>query len=292
MSLEVSASLRPLSYRQEKAKLLEEMIALFAQSPYVSHVFVADADEESCDLDPDLVLAFDSDVLAEMVEALDALMAQTFNLLFPGLFDKNEDGRQGAAFVYLISSNGQLFQVKVLLTASEEVFGLPYVRRAKLSFTNPVDKRRPPTEGRPLAQIAGRIDGDCGLEQVFIEVFHAGMNVQSAIEKRQLFLNYAATQRLSITLRNLMHAALDPEHVCSGWSGFVNVLSSSELGSTHLAAYEALISGSAVHTETTLLSAIGMAISFMKDADSSILERFDEPISFYLRCMGKRVKRM
>jgi hypothetical protein len=290
MSLDDNVGARQLSTDgREKAKLLDEMTGLFAESPYVSHIFTADGYEEGGDFDPDLVVAFDIEALPAAVETLDTLMGQTFTLLFPGTFDKGPDGASGIGAAYLILANGRLFQVKVLLTTSGEVLRLPCVRHAKLSFNNPAGKKGwHRSEVETSARIADLISVNCGLENLFIEVFQAATTVQSAIDRRALFLNHAATHRLTIALRNLMRAALDPEQLSSGWAGFARSLSFSQLGSAHLAAYEAVLSGPAVHTQITLLSAIRFAINFMKDADNAILERLEGPISFYTRSIARK----
>jgi hypothetical protein len=271
---------------RERAKLLDDMTALFAQSPYVSHVFVTAEDDDS-NFNPHLLVAFGIEVFDSAVGAFENLLAQTISLVFPGLIVKSEDGCDGIGFVFLISAGGKLIQLEISLITSEQVPLLPRLRHARLLFTRPVNASAPPlSERKTSAQIADTIGQTFGMEEAFIAVFHAGMTVRSAIARRDSFLNYETTHGLNIALRNLMRTALDSQRVSSGWSGFANVLSSNEHGLKHAPAFKSMISGSAVHTETTLLSAIRLAIDFMKDVDGAIPERFDEPISYYLKCMG------
>jgi hypothetical protein len=269
-----------LENKPERFKLFNDLVGLFARSPYLSHVFIRESLSRSiCEQDHDMVLAFDTASLAPVVETLDTLLAQEFNLLFPGLLDANGRGSDYLGFTYLFGVGRNLHQVRILLTDTESVRKLPHMRRMKLLRSN---GRAVAHEGASRAPVNG--SGSYGVEQHFIEVLLRGLDVQLRIRHSQIFLNYEASHRLLTALKNLLRAAFDPQRMSDGWYNLVDGISRTPLGKQCLSAFEGVVCSPAVHDQKSLSTVLHTAHEIVGEVAPEVCERHAESIEFYFKC--------
>lgn len=268
--------------------LLEELLGLFSQSPYLSHAFVRGSitrNELDRASDLDLVLAYDGEQYPEIVKNLDQLMAENFNTLFPGWQDTIVADFGGLGFVYLIERQRTLFQVDIYILPTERAMGLQKKAKSKMIFrrdgatgdgvlTDSVSAFITEFQTRPRTT-----------RDYFIEVMVLALLIRKRIKRGQLFLNYSETHLLISSIRNFFRSVYDPEFVNYGWYHIQERVSLAD-GQRELDFLESLIKGESVHTFTSLRETMTGFLELAVRAVPELVKDLKKPTQCYYQESG------
>lgn len=235
--------------------LLEDLLSLFSQSPYLSHAFVRGSitrNELDRASDLDLVLSYDESQYPNVIKNLDQLMMENFNTIFPGWLDTIVADFGGLGFVYLLERQGTLFQVDIYVVPSQRAMGLQSKAKAKMIYR----REGAPNQGS-VSESTARFISDFQSRQRDTQDFYIGamvlaLLIRKRIKRGQHFLNYSETHLLNLSIRNFFRSVYDPDFVNYGWYHIQERMSGVTGGHSELEFLESLIKGAPVHTFESL----------------------------------------
>lgn len=269
--------------------LLEELLGLFSQSPYMSHAFVRGSitrNELDRASDLDIVLAYDGEQYPEIVKNLDILMEENFNTLFPGWQDTIVADFGGLGFVYLIERQCTLFQVDIYILPTERAMSLQKKAKSKMIY------RRDGAIGNGvLADSVHRFITDFQTRartsrDFYIEVMVLALLIRKRIKRGQLFLNYSETHLLISSIRNFFRSVYDPEFVNYGWYHIQERMAGPADDQRELDFLESLVKGESVHTFESLQETMMRFLELAMRATPELVLELKKPTQCYYKESG------
>lgn len=276
--------------KPQQFTILEELLAVFSQSQFITHAFIRGSiAQNSFDRvsDLDLVLSVEDGHFEQVLQSLDHLLSQHFNVLFPGWFDAIVPDFGGLGFVYLIEREGTIYQADLYLLPASKVHDIPIRSKAKLLFKN----QNYPTDASNNYETAPSCieryrKGRADIKKIFIESLVLSFLIKKRLKRGQVFLNYSETFMLHTTIRQLLRCIFDPGHVEYGWYHFEeNMLKTCE-GRALLEKLRASIFQNPIHSESSLRNSLRFVLEVIAEFSPGILADIMVGVRFFYDYLG------
>lgn len=272
---------------------LRKLLDLFSQSKYLKSAFIRgslarnDYDRAS---DLDMVLAVTPSAYIELINSLDELMSENFNILFKGWPDRIVPAFGGIGFVYLIEYDEKLLQI--------DLYILPSNRLDKLLNTPNVKKIYQRDEVIDLKQdesieieindyINKKFSNFPSIESLLVEAAILAYLIKKRIKRREEFLNYSETILLNRTIRDVLRIIFDPAHKDYGWYHLKETLSRHPTSSNWCLEFEKIILQSTIHNSRSIVICLEFLFNLVREQSPEALTHIETSFKHFIKNLGE-----
>jgi len=208
--------------------------------------------------DVDFVVGVKDADLAQFTRALDPLMTVELAAIFPGWCDTIVSRMGGLGYVYLVVSDGRLYQIDVYVVPESLVSSVQRRTGARPLYGGANEAWATPISHSVDPSVSAFVDDELRRPQtcsdILIEVLVLIQMMQKRIKRAQRFVLYAETCLLMNAVKELIKTALVPTSAYWGWYHVDEEIGVTPIGRSCLTELFALISAPPIQTAEALVS--------------------------------------
>ncbi len=275
-----------LENRPRQFSLVERAASVFSQSPSVTHLSVrgslatGTADRMS---DIDFVVGIDDAKFCSFLQILDALMVTELGAILPGWRDTIVGKLGGLGYVYLVASDGKLYQIDLYVAPDSCVADIQRRTNARLLLTAPPQGGIASPEEDPSGFIEGRLAMSQSTSELLVEILVLAQMMRKRIIRGQHFVIYSETHLLMTAVKNLIREALAPTSRHWGWYHLHDEIGALPSGPACLEDLSVLIASPPIRTQDALRSVVERIIRIVKRVAPETIEHLDPSVETYRR---------
>jgi predicted nucleotidyltransferase len=275
--------------RPQQFVLLERAAEIFAQSSSVTHLlvrgsFAAGTADRMSDLD--FVIGIRDGDFESFARALDPLMSAELGALLPGWRDTIVSRMGGIGYVFLVISEGALYQIDIYAVPESCVASVHARTGARILYEAPSDLLPSASAGDVSAFIEAEHVRPQTTTEIMIEILVLVQMMKKRIKRSQHFVVYSETQLLMNAVKDLIKAALAPTSAYWGWYHLNEDVGVTAIGRSCLADLSTLISSPPIVTTEELFRTFGLIEGVIRRAAPEAMASLGPALEAYKHYLG------
>jgi predicted nucleotidyltransferase len=249
---------------------LRKLLELFSQSKYLESAFIRgslarnDYDRAS---DLDMVLAIEPSAYINLIDSIDELMMENFNVLFKGWPDRIVPAFGGIGFVYLIENGENILQIDLYILPSNKLNKLMNTPNVKMIYQNNqgINQEVSSHDNEINEYITNKFAHFPSIESLLVESAIIAYLIKKRIKRKEEFLNYSESILINKTLRDILRLIFDPSHKDYGWYHLKDTLFRHPTSTKWCLEFERILFHSTIHDSITIVKSLEFALHLTKE---------------------------
>jgi hypothetical protein len=271
--------------RPQQFALLGHAGEAFRTGVYVSHLLVrgslatGTADRMS---DVDFVIGVRDGDFKQFVGALDLFMTVELGAILPGWRDTIVSRMGGLGYVFLVASDGGLYQIDTYVVPESVIPAVQVRTGARVLFGDVAGKPEDAEHGSDVAQFVEReLNRPLTCSDLVVEILVLIQMMRKRIKRGQRFVVYSETFLLLSAVKELVKKALSPTSTFWGWYNLDEEIGVTSTGRACLDELVTLIDQPPIRTLDALASAFRRIEGIIGLAAPESLDAFRPAVDAY-----------
>jgi hypothetical protein len=264
--------------------LLARASSIFMRSAAVTHLLVrgslanGTADRMS---DVDFIVGVRDGDFSSFVRTLDALMATELGALFPGWRDTIVSNMGGLGYVYLVTSESDLYQIDLYVVPAAQVEAVRERTHAQILCARGNEQSASNADLALSSLISSELARPRTCSEMLVEILVLTYMIAKRIKRGQHFISYAQTNLLLNAVKDLIKTALAPTSAYWGWYHLEEDIGVTPLGRMCLDDLAVLISNPQIRTAEALSQTLEQVLAIVHRAAPHSLDEHGPALDSY-----------